>query len=172
MFIRRLLLAALAVMLTALLISCSNKTATNSVDDKADKDQLTDNSTFTAQIDGVEFDGDFWAYATNLDDKVPRVQTRTAGVFDGDTLAIFIDILNPEVGKTRALASPGGVACFIDGVMYVSNLATPSGEVKITSMSEDRLVGTFSATVYASPSDSLVISDGAFDLEMSLQLML
>lgn len=139
-------------------------------DDKPDKPTIKLGS-MTATIDGTHWESwpNFATATRNAGDT--EVEGSGTGPLGADTCDVTIFIANPAIGTIEL----GGEAndtnrCWVyiandaNYADYSTYHASATGTAVITSITANRIGGTFSFSAYSYEGDSVVVTDGTFDL--------
>jgi len=155
--------AAAAGMLLVVALGCSSD------DDTVTGPQNTV-SHFSATIDGSEYEATWNAYAVWITDPMPALTINGLGPAGTDTCLVSISLDTKDVGTYTLL--PGNTdktaaVEFRTGNSYFATFRSGShGTVHLTSNSGGRVTGSFEFVACAPPADSIVVSDGSFDVPL------
>jgi hypothetical protein len=129
-------------------------------------------SHFSATIDGSEYEATWNAYAVWITDPMPTLTINGLGPAGTDTCLVSLSLDTKDVGTYTLM--PGNMdktasAEFRPGNRYFATFRSGShGTVHLTSNSGGRVTGTFEFVACAPAADSIVVSDGSFNVPLTV----
>lgn len=127
-------------------------------------------STMTARVGGVSWSADIVASAIQAPDS-PVLGMTGQGTYGQSTCSVIITLAQPSVGVFQLGGSSnysnfGRVYPPGDGTGYTTIDSRAQGTVRVTSLTEGRISGTFAFTAYKTQGESIEVANGEFDLRI------